>query len=300
MHSWISLCNRREAKRHQTALRLQQCAVRLTVDKGFDGWTIDDLAVAADVSRRTVFNYFDGKAEVVLGPEPEVDRGAPRRLRRGRSHRPALRRPARARPRGDPREGLLGARPRGRARGRDGRPAPAPPGARALRDGRDPAGRLRAAARGRRLPRRPGPAAPAHADDLLRPCPRAHGGRRRAHLRRALRRDGGRPPHDPHLISLHPLPLQHLPGEPRSGPSHQETSTMARLLYKARLHRLPALADLHLRMAAARRRRRRPRQHRLEALQRRVQHPRHPVREGRADPERVCSPSPGTPSTTRA
>ncbi|KRC53310.1 MULTISPECIES: TetR/AcrR family transcriptional regulator [unclassified Nocardioides] len=68
------LCtNRREAKRYQTALRLQQCAVQLTVERGFDGWTIDDLAVAADVSRRTVFNYFDGKAEVVLGPEPEVD-----------------------------------------------------------------------------------------------------------------------------------------------------------------------------------------------------------------------------------
>ena len=68
------LCtNRRETKRYQTALRLQQCAVQLTVERGFDGWTIDDLAVAADVSRRTVFNYFDGKAEVVLGPEPEVD-----------------------------------------------------------------------------------------------------------------------------------------------------------------------------------------------------------------------------------
>lgn len=65
--------NRRETKRHQTALRLQQCAVELTVDRGFDGWTIDDLAAAADVSRRTVFNYFDGKAEVILGPEPEVD-----------------------------------------------------------------------------------------------------------------------------------------------------------------------------------------------------------------------------------
>lgn len=67
------LCNRREAKRHQTALRLQECAVQLTLDNGFDGWTIDDLAAAADVSRRTVFNYFDGKAEVVLGTEPEVD-----------------------------------------------------------------------------------------------------------------------------------------------------------------------------------------------------------------------------------
>ncbi|GAA3535610.1 TetR family transcriptional regulator [Nocardioides daeguensis] len=67
------LCNRREEKRHLTALRLQQCAVRLTLEHGFDGWTIDDLAAAADVSRRTVFNYFDGKAEVVLGPEPAVD-----------------------------------------------------------------------------------------------------------------------------------------------------------------------------------------------------------------------------------
>lgn len=67
------LCNRREAKRHQTALRLQQCAVALTAKSGFDGWTIDDLAAAADVSRRTVFNYFEGKAEVILGPEPEVD-----------------------------------------------------------------------------------------------------------------------------------------------------------------------------------------------------------------------------------
>lgn len=67
------LCNRRETKRTQTALRLQQCAIQLTIDRGFDGWTIDDLAAAADVSRRTVFNYFDGKADVVLGPVVELD-----------------------------------------------------------------------------------------------------------------------------------------------------------------------------------------------------------------------------------
>lgn len=65
--------SRREVKRHQTALRLQHCAAELTLEHGFDGWTIDELAAAADVSRRTVFNYFDGKAEVILGPEPEVD-----------------------------------------------------------------------------------------------------------------------------------------------------------------------------------------------------------------------------------
>jgi len=67
------LSGRREAKRHQTARRLQQCGLRLTLEHGFDGWTIDDLANAADVSRRTVFNYFDGKADVVLGPTIEVD-----------------------------------------------------------------------------------------------------------------------------------------------------------------------------------------------------------------------------------
>jgi len=65
--------SRRELKRYETAKRLQQCALDLTVEHGFDGWTIDELAEAADVSRRTVFNYFEGKAEVVLGPDPEVD-----------------------------------------------------------------------------------------------------------------------------------------------------------------------------------------------------------------------------------
>lgn len=74
MHPMSETCtNRRELKRYQTALRLQQCGLELTVERGFDGWTIDDLAVAADVSRRTVFNYFDGKADVVLGPGIEVD-----------------------------------------------------------------------------------------------------------------------------------------------------------------------------------------------------------------------------------
>ncbi|TIC89148.1 TetR family transcriptional regulator [Nocardioides sp. GY 10113] len=73
----------RAAKRHATARRLQQCAIRLTAEHGFDGWTMDDLAVAAEVSRRTVFNYFDGKAEVVLGPEPAVDEASADRFLTG-------------------------------------------------------------------------------------------------------------------------------------------------------------------------------------------------------------------------
>lgn len=56
----------------ETARRLERRALELTRDHGFDGWTMDDLAAAAEVSRRTVFNYFDGKADVVLGPEHEL------------------------------------------------------------------------------------------------------------------------------------------------------------------------------------------------------------------------------------
>lgn len=63
----------REAKRYATARRLQRCALEMTIARGFDGWTMDDLAHAAEVSRRTVFNYFPGKAEVILGPEPDHD-----------------------------------------------------------------------------------------------------------------------------------------------------------------------------------------------------------------------------------
>lgn len=61
----------REARRVETTHRLRRRALELTRDKGFDGWTMDDLAASAEVSRRTVFNYFDSKLDVVLGPDHE-------------------------------------------------------------------------------------------------------------------------------------------------------------------------------------------------------------------------------------
>jgi AcrR family transcriptional regulator len=61
-----------EQRRVETTQRLERCALELTLAKGFDGWTMDDLAAAAEVSRRTVFNYFDSKADVVLGPEHDL------------------------------------------------------------------------------------------------------------------------------------------------------------------------------------------------------------------------------------
>lgn len=68
----IARTSKRDAKRVQTARRLMRSAVKLCGERGYDDWTIDDLAERANVSRRTVFNYFDTKADIVLGPEPEV------------------------------------------------------------------------------------------------------------------------------------------------------------------------------------------------------------------------------------
>jgi AcrR family transcriptional regulator len=61
-----------DARRAETTRRLRRCALELTRDKGLDGWTMDDLAEKAEVSRRTVFNYFDSKVAVVLGPDHEI------------------------------------------------------------------------------------------------------------------------------------------------------------------------------------------------------------------------------------
>lgn len=44
----------------------------LTDRHGLDGWTMDDLAEATGVSRRTLFNYFAGKTDAVLGAPPEL------------------------------------------------------------------------------------------------------------------------------------------------------------------------------------------------------------------------------------
>lgn len=59
----------RTARRQATARRINQCARDLTLARGLDGFSMDDLAEAADVSRRTLFNYFSGKDAAVLGEE---------------------------------------------------------------------------------------------------------------------------------------------------------------------------------------------------------------------------------------
>jgi AcrR family transcriptional regulator len=56
----------RERKRQQTRERLTRVAMALFLDRGFEATTLDDIAAAADVSRRSFFHYFSSKEDVVF------------------------------------------------------------------------------------------------------------------------------------------------------------------------------------------------------------------------------------------
>lgn len=60
-------------RRERTSRTITLCAQRLADERGLDGFTMDDLAAEAGVSRRTLFNYFPGKLDAVLGEDHEPD-----------------------------------------------------------------------------------------------------------------------------------------------------------------------------------------------------------------------------------
>jgi Transcriptional regulator len=60
------------AKRARTTYAITRAARELAADKGYDEFTLDELAERAGVSRRTLFNYFDGKLEATLGGGPQL------------------------------------------------------------------------------------------------------------------------------------------------------------------------------------------------------------------------------------
>ena len=75
----------RERKRQQTLARLEEVALRLFAERGFEAVTVDDITAAAEVSRRTFFRYFPTKEDLLFGEQRQsVDR-----LRRALADRPA-------------------------------------------------------------------------------------------------------------------------------------------------------------------------------------------------------------------
>lgn len=59
--------------RRRTAAQITRSAQELAQERGLDGFTMDELAEAAGVSRRTLFNYVEGKLDAVLGAPPAPD-----------------------------------------------------------------------------------------------------------------------------------------------------------------------------------------------------------------------------------
>ena len=60
-----------ECKLAERRARIRCEASRLTVERGYDGFTMDDLAERVGVSRRTLFNVVPDKESAVLGLEPD-------------------------------------------------------------------------------------------------------------------------------------------------------------------------------------------------------------------------------------
>ncbi len=59
----------RAAHKLRTQRSIQDHAMRLFTERGYDSTTIADIAAAADVSSMTVFRYFPTKEDLVMGDE---------------------------------------------------------------------------------------------------------------------------------------------------------------------------------------------------------------------------------------
>jgi TetR/AcrR family transcriptional regulator, regulator of mycofactocin system len=72
-------------RKQATRERLEETSLRLFAEHGFEQTTMDDLAAAAGVGRRTIFRYFPSKNDIVFGALDERLRMLAAELDRGRA-----------------------------------------------------------------------------------------------------------------------------------------------------------------------------------------------------------------------
>ncbi|HEX5657393.1 MAG TPA: TetR family transcriptional regulator [Polyangiales bacterium] len=79
-----------EAKQESVRTTIGEHALRLFAERGYEASTVDDIARAAGIGRRTFFRYFDGKDAVVLWRFDQFARRAVALLRARPSREPGL------------------------------------------------------------------------------------------------------------------------------------------------------------------------------------------------------------------
>src|SRR4029450_1465375 len=62
----------RERRRRRTAEAIVAGALRLFEERGFEGTTIEQIAAAADISRRSFFRYFADKEELFFAEDERL------------------------------------------------------------------------------------------------------------------------------------------------------------------------------------------------------------------------------------
>lgn len=80
----------RERKKLRTQADLRDATLRLSVDRGFDHVTIDDIVAEVEVSKTTFYRYFDSKEDALLGSRAEKSERLSAALAERPAEEPAL------------------------------------------------------------------------------------------------------------------------------------------------------------------------------------------------------------------
>lgn len=57
----------RDRKKRRTRLAIERAVLSLTLERGYEATTVEDICAAAEVSRKTLFNYFPSKEAALTG-----------------------------------------------------------------------------------------------------------------------------------------------------------------------------------------------------------------------------------------